>query len=256
METGLPRATLSIVIPIKDEEATLVELIDLVERAEVPDVDKEIVIVDDGSTDATASLLDGYRNRPGFVVIDHPTNHGKGAAIRSALGAVTGDVVVIQDADHEYDPSDFASLIAPILDGRTRVVYGSRFLGTVQGMAWPNRVANKILSGAASLIGNSRVTDEATCYKAFDATLLRALPLRCRGFEFCPEVTGLLQGLDEPIVEVPISYVGRGRDAGKKVRAKDGFIAITWLLWSRFGRRAERARVRTIAPAGRVTVSL
>lgn len=231
---------LSVIIPIKDEAATIDQLILLVEEAEVPGMQKEVILVDDGSSDGTPEILDRYRDREGFVILHHPVNRGKGAAIRTALEHVTGAVVIIQDADHEYDPSDYAQLVAPICDGSTRVVYGSRFQGSIQGMRWPNMVANRFLSWLATGIGPSRITDEATCFKVFDADLVRSLPLRCERFEFCPEVTGLLQARREPIVEVPIRYVGRDRDAGKKVRAKDGVVAVVWLLRSRFGRRAEK----------------
>ena len=231
---------LSVIIPIKDEAATLGDLIDLVVESEVPGMQKEIVIVDDGSTDETPALLEPYRARPGFVVLRHEGNRGKGTAIRTALPHVTGSVVLIQDADREYDPADHAALVEPIRSGRTRVVYGSRFLGTIEGMALVNRLANRLLSVTATVLGGSRITDEATCYKVFDTQLLRSLPLRCSRFEFCPEVTGLLQAMGEPIAEVPVAYRGRGKSAGKKVRAKDGFLAMAWLLWSRFGRRREK----------------
>jgi len=138
--------------------------------------------------------------------------------------------------------------VEPIQRGETRVVYGSRFQGSIVGMQLANRAANKILSLMASALGPSHITDEATCFKVFDATLLKAMPLRCRRFEFCPEVTGLLQGMGEAIVEVPIQYTGRGRDAGKKVRAKDGVIAVAWLLHSRFGRRNERRDLTKLFP--------
>jgi glycosyltransferase involved in cell wall biosynthesis len=231
---------LSVIIPIKDEAGTLVELIAAVEEAEVPGMEKEIVIVDDGSRDETARLLDAYRARKGFLVITHSENQGKGAAIRSAIPHITGSVAIIQDADHEYDPSDYAALVEPVRQGRARAVYGSRFLGHLEGMAVRNLVGNKLLSLLASVLGLRRITDEATCYKVFDSRLLQSLPLRCHRFEFCPEVTGLLLSMGEPIVEVPIRYRGRGRAAGKKVRAKDGFVAVAWIIWSRFGRRAEK----------------
>jgi glycosyltransferase involved in cell wall biosynthesis len=231
---------LSVIVPIKDEEATLRELIALVQEAEVPGMEKEILVVDDGSTDETPRLLEAYGTRQGVVVLRHETNLGKGAAIRTALPHVSGSIVLIQDADNEYDPADHACLVEPIRAGRARAVYGSRFRGSVQGMAWPNLVANKILTWTANALGPSRITDEATCYKAFEVGLLRSLPLRCHRFEFCPEVTGLLQAMGEPIAEVPIRYHGRNRGAGKKVRAKDGFVAFFWLLWSRFLRRKEK----------------
>ena len=211
---------LSVIIPIKDEAATIERLVSLVEEVEVPAMSKQVILVDDGSSDGTYEILQRYRGREGYVVVHHAQNRGKGAAIRTGLEHATGSIVLIQDADHEYDPSDYPILVEPILRGETRVVYGSRFQGSIVGMHWPNRAANKILSWMASAVGPSRITDEATCFKVFDAGLLKAMPLRCRRFEFCPEVTGLLQGMGEAIVEVPIQYTGRGRDAGKKVRAK------------------------------------
>lgn len=231
---------LSVIVPVKDEAETLDELVAAVQEAEVPGVQKEIVIVDDGSTDETPLLLESYRGREGFVILRHDVNLGKGAAIRTALPQVTGSIVLIQDADNEYDPADHAALVEPIRSGRARVVYGSRFLGSIEGMAFPNLAFNKLVSWLSSRIGPSSITDEATCYKVFDTALLRALPLRSRRFEFCPEVTGLLQAIGEPILEVPIRYRARGRAAGKKVRAWDGVIAFAWLLWSRFGRKAEK----------------
>jgi len=231
---------LSVIVPVKDEAATLRDLVAMVEEAEVPGMEKEIVLIDDGSTDGTPALLESYRERHGFVVLRHERNRGKGAAIRTALPHVSGSIVLIQDADREYDPADHAALVEPIRKGAARVVYGSRFLGTHEGMAWPNLAFNKVISWVASRLGSSRITDEATCYKVFDTGLLRSLPLRCDGFEFCPEVTGLLQSMGEPIVEVPIRYRARGKEAGKKVRAKDGVIALVWLLWSRLGRLSDK----------------
>ena len=231
---------LSVIIPIKDEAATIEKLVSLVEEVEVPAMSKQVILVDDGSSDGTFEILQKYQGREGYLLLHHAQNRGKGAAIRTGLEHATGSIVLIQDADHEYDPSDYPVLVEPIQQGQARVVYGSRFQGSIVGMRLANRVANRILSSMASGLGPSKITDEATCFKVFDAGLLKALPLRCRRFEFCPEVTGLLQGMGEPIVEVPIQYTGRGRDAGKKVRAKDGVIAVAWLLHSRFGRRSER----------------
>jgi dolichol-phosphate mannosyltransferase len=231
---------LSIIIPVKDEAATLADLIASVEEAEVPGMEKEIVIVDDGSRDETPVLLRSYEGRRGFVLLRHAENQGKGTAIRTAIPHTSGSIVAIQDADQEYDPGDLADLVEPVREGRARVVFGSRFQGSIAGMAFANRMGNRVLSWAGSVIGPNRITDEATCYKVFDREVLTALPLRCRRFEFCPEVTGLLQATGEPIVEVPIRYRGRSKARGKKVRPKDGFIAVWWLLWSRYGRRADK----------------
>lgn len=248
----MPDELLSVIVPVKDEAATIAELVDLVDETRVPGMTKELVLVDDGSTDGTPAILDALADRPDVLVLRHDSNRGKGAAIRTAIDHVRGSIVIIQDADHEYSPSDYAALVAPIRSGATRVVYGSRFLGKIDGMAFPNLVANKVLSWLATAIGPSRVTDEATCFKVFDTDLLRSLPLRCEGFEFCPEVTGLLQATRERIVEVPISYTGRNRDSGKKVRARDGLAAVRWLLWSRFGRRRDRlvGSSRAFTPTG------
>ena len=231
---------LSIIIPVKDEAATLADLIASVEEAEVPGMEKEIVIVDDGSRDETPELLRRYEGRRGFVLLRHAENQGKGAAIRTAIPHTSGSIVLIQDADQEYDPADLAAVVEPIREGRARVVFGSRFQGSVSGMAFVNRMANRVLSWAGSAVGPNRITDEATCYKVFDRDLLTSLPLRCRRFEFCPEITGLLQAAEEAIVEVPIHYHGRSKAKGKKVRPRDGFVAVWWLLWSRYGRRAEK----------------
>ncbi|MEA2972784.1 MAG: hypothetical protein QOG82_1242 [Actinomycetota bacterium] len=239
---------LSVIIPIKDEAATIEKLVALVEEVEVPAMSKQVILVDDGSSDGTYEILQKFQGREGYVLLHHAQNRGKGAAIRTGLEHATGSIVLIQDADHEYDPSEYPVLVEPIQRGETRVVYGSRFQGSIVGMQLANRAANKILSLMASALGPSHITDEATCFKVFDATLLKAMPLRCRRFEFCPEVTGLLQGMGEAIVEVPIKYTGRGRDAGKKVRAKDGVIAVAWLLHSRFGRRAERRDLTKLFP--------
>jgi dolichol-phosphate mannosyltransferase len=246
---------LSIIVPVKDEARTLPELLASVVEAEVPGMQKEIIVVDDGSSDGTADVLESYVGREGFVLLHHEHNLGKGAAIRTAIDHVTGSIVIIQDADHEYDPADHAALVEPIRSGRARVVYGSRFLGSIDGMALANRLANRFLSGLASAVGGTRITDEATCYKVFDAAVLKSLPLRCRRFEFCPEVTGLLTAAREPIVEVPIRYQGRTLASGKKVRAKDGFIAVWWLLWSRYGRRAEKRVAGLVPPVDRPAVA-
>jgi dolichol-phosphate mannosyltransferase len=231
---------LSIIVPVRNEAATVRDLLRRVEAAAVPGMLQQIIVVDDGSEDETPRLLEALTADPTYVVLRHARGRGKGAAIRTALPHVAGSIVLIQDADLEYDPADHARLVEPIRRGEARVVYGSRFLGTIAGMRWMHRIANRALSLLADRLGRSRITDEATCYKAFSASLLRSLPLRCTGFEFCAEVTGLLQAVGEPIVEVPITYRSRGRASGKKVRARDGFVAVAWMLWARYGRRGDR----------------
>jgi dolichol-phosphate mannosyltransferase len=222
-------ARVSIVIPVYNEAPYIAAVLDAVRAAILPPgVEREIVCVNDGSSDGTRAILDSYGR--GVVVHHSPENEGKGTAIRLALARATGDVVVIQDADLEYDPADYAALVAPILDGRATVVYGSRFRGTCEGMRWPNRVVNRVLAGLVRVLYRQPITDEATCYKAFRADVLHAIPLRCERFEFCPEVTAKLSRRGHRIVEVPIRYRARTSNEGKKIRWTDAAVAIWTLL--------------------------
>ena len=166
-------------------------------------------------------------------------NFGKGAAIRVGLERATGDIVLIQDGDLEYDPNDYARILDPIVRGEADVVYGSRFqsptTGHPAGMALRNRIANRVLTATANLLYNARLTDEATAYKAFRASVLREIPLTCRRFEFCPEVTAKLCRRGHRIHEVPIGYHARGIAEGKKIRARDGLEALWMLIKCRLG---------------------
>lgn len=221
---------LSIVIPVHNEESTVDEIIRRVDRVDLNNVEKEMVVVDDGSTDDTYKRLASHRNRPDIVILRHPVNLGKGTAIRTALPSVTGDLVLIQDADLEYDPDDYPALIEPIIEDKADVVYGSRFRGRVENMRLPNFLANKVLAWTASLLFLKRITDEATCYKAFRTEILRSFDLQCQKFEFCPEVTAKTLKRGYRLVEVPINYHGRTIKGGKKVRASDGIQAVYTLL--------------------------
>ena len=162
------------------------------------------------------------------------SNFGKGTAIRIGLAKATGDVILIQDGDLEYDPNDYADIVQPILDGRADVVYGSRFLGNPAGMMKLNWIANRILTLTANILYQARLTDEATAYKAFRTGVLRSMKLECRRFEFCPEVTAKVRRMGYRIHEVPVSYNARGIDEGKKIRASDGFEALWTLIRYRF----------------------
>jgi len=227
------KVKLSVLVPALNEAHNLRTVIEAVKS--VP-LEKEIVVIDDGSTDDTLKVLSEYESDPQVVVRSLPHTRGKGFAIREGLQLATGDVLIIQDADLEYDPAQIPALVEPILEGRADVVYGSRFRGSIEGMHFANRLANYILTFAANLLYRAGITDEATCYKAFRTDLLRELGLQCEGFEFCPEVTAKVRLKGVRIAEVPISYVGRSTAQGKKVRWTDGFVAIWTLLKYRFGR--------------------
>lgn len=222
---------ISVIIPVYNEFATFHQVLERVRNAPLPDgCTKEIVVVDDGSTDGTPQALD-EQQRAGLVIgHHHATNAGKGAAIRAGIPLASGDIILIQDGDLEYDPNDYEAVVGPIVRGQADVVYGSRFLGCPTGMAWKNLVANRILTLAANLLYGAGITDEATAYKAFRASLLRQIPLECRRFEFCPEITAKLRRRGVRIHEVPIRYNARGIYEGKKIRARDGFEALWTLL--------------------------
>jgi len=224
----------SILIPVYNEFPTLPLVLDRVIAAPLPPgCEKEIVIVDDGSTDGTADLLDRLQHDPrlNFVHVHHSVlNFGKGAALRIGLAKASGDIVLVQDGDLEYDPRDYPKVLQPIVDGCADVVYGSRFLAGVRGMHWSNWLANRILTAAANVLYGAGITDEATAYKAFRTSVVRSLRLRAMRFEFCPEVTAKLRRLGCTILEVPISYSPRGIREGKKIRARDGYQALWTLL--------------------------
>lgn len=234
-------AGLSVIIPVYNEKNTLRELLERVQAQPLTwkgaPVKREIVVVDDCSNDGSVDFLERDEGRaalPDVKLIRHPKNRGKGAAIRTGLTHATQPIVLIQDADLEYDPSDYPRLIEPLLAGRARVVYGSRFAGRgplagVPGMHPANWLANKLLSWTASLLFFRTITDEATCYKVLDRALIDDLALRAERFDFCPEVTAKLLRRGHRILEVPIAYRGRGTNEGKKIRWPDGFHAV-WTL--------------------------
>lgn len=222
----------SIIIPAYNEADTIVQAI---ERVRAVPLQKEILVVDDGSTDATPQLL---AEQSDLVVLRHERNLGKGMAIRTAIAHATGDIIIIQDADLEYDPMDIPRVIAPIAEGKADVVYGSRFLTArrPKGMRLPNYLINRLLAAMVRWLYWHPLTDEATCYKAFRADLLKSVPLTCRRFEFCPEVTAKVIRRGVRIMEVPIHYEARTSLQGKKIRWWDGAEAIWTLIKWRFKR--------------------
>lgn len=218
---------LSILIPVYNEAATVGATIARVRAVQLP-VDREIVVVDDGSTDGTWSLLQALAG-PDLILLRHSDNRGKGSALRTALKYCSGDICVVQDADLEYNPEDLPAIVAPLLADTADMVYGSRFMARPKGMKPIFRFGNWVLAWMATILFWRRVTDEATCYKAFRTDLLRGMRLECTGFEFCPEVTakGFRQGAR--FMEVPISYEARGSNEGKKLTWRHGAQAV-WTL--------------------------
>lgn len=223
---GVIRLKLSILIPVYNERATILEII---RRVQAVPFEKEIIAVDDGSTDGTRELLPQVQAQ-GVTVLYHERNQGKGAAIQTALKRATGDIIVIQDADLEYDPRDYKQLIEPIVEGRAKVVYGSRFLGPRMAMFFWHMIANKLLTLMTNVLYDAILSDMETGYKAFRADVIKNMPLRSRRFDFEPEVTAKILKQHIRIFEVPISYYGREYSEGKKIGMQDGFVAIWTLL--------------------------
>lgn len=215
---------LSVVMPVYNERRWLAEVVRRVEAVPVP---KEIVIVDDGSSDGTRELLAELERRPGVRVIYQPRNRGKGAALRAGFEHATGDVVLVQDADLEYDPANYPQLLRPILDGEADVVFGSRFLGGRVSSFW-HAAANKLLTTASNLFTNLNLTDMETGFKLFRREVLAGLRLRSDRFGFEPEVTAKVARRRSGwrVSEVPISYAGRSYADGKKIRARDAVVAL------------------------------
>jgi dolichol-phosphate hexosyltransferase len=219
-------ADLSVLVPVYNEERTLARLLDAVE--ERPEV-SELVIVDDGSTDRTPEILSAREFKVAAQVIRHERNRGKGAALRTAIAAATGDVALVQDADLEYDPSEFPLLLAPIERGRAEVVYGSRSFAAHSAYSFWFVIGNKLVTLWTNVLFNSYLSDMETCYKLMPLSVWRSLDLRSDGFDIEPEITAKLLKSGHRIYEVPISYAARGRVEGKKLTWRDGVMAL-WTL--------------------------
>lgn len=223
---------ISVIIPAYNEEGTIKEIINKVLSI---NLNYEIVAIDDGSSDNTGAILDetASANHEKIKVI-HQSNQGKGMAIRRALKEVKGDIVIIQDADLEYDPQDIIKVTEPIINGEADVVYGSRVIGNNPWFNFLYYLGGRFLSVVTNMLYGTGITDEPTCYKAIKTEILRNIDLKCTGFEFCAEVTAKLAKAGYRIKEVPISYNPRSFKEGKKIRIKDGLIALYILLKYKF----------------------
>lgn len=234
----------SVIVPVYNEIAHLDELLRAVLASPV---DKEVIIVDDGSTDGTREKLRALPPYDNVRVIFHEKNAGKGASIRTALAHARGEYVLIQDSDLEYDPGDYPALLEPLATGRSNVVYGVRPDRPGRGLRF--YLGAKFLTQLTNLLYGANIHDEATCYKVFRRSVLSQIDLECRRFEFCPEVTAKVCRMGEPITEVPISYNPRSALEGKKIRYADGWLAIWTLIRYRFQPR--RGWLKKDAHAGK-----
>ncbi len=222
----------SIIIPALNEEATIQAVVD---RCLGLPLSVQVIVVNDGSEDNTLNILESYGDR--ITLITNPKPLGKGHAIVQALPLALGTATIVQDADLEYSPEQIPSLIQPILDGKAHVVFGTRFAnGFSKDMALPNKIVNVMLAWSVRILFAEKISDEATCYKAFRTSLLKTFDLQCTRFEFCPEVTAKALRANQKIHEVPVDYVPRSKEAGKKIRWYDAPEAFWTLLRYRFWR--------------------
>ena len=219
---------ISVVMPVYNEAKTIKEI---VKNVQAVGLEKEIIIVDDASTDGTREILNELKDKEGITVLYHQSNQGKGAALRTAFKQVKGEIVIIQDADLEYDPNEYNKLIKPIIEGKADAVYGSRFLGGPHRVLffW-HYVGNRIFTLLSNMLTNLNLTDMETCYKVFKASLLNKFTIESNRFGVEPEITAKLAKLKCRIYEVDISYSGRDYTEGKKINWKDGIAALYWIL--------------------------
>ena len=223
----------SIIVPVYNESATVASVIDRLLTIELP-AEREIIVVNDGSSDGTRGILDGLEGTPRLTVVHVSPNRGKGHAIRVGIKAASGDVVAIQDADLELDPAQLATLVEPILAGRADVVYGSRFLAGTPNAPRLTLLANRALTALTNVLYGSSLTDMETCYKIMRTSVAKSLPLSANRFDIEPEITARLLVGGHAIAELPVTFTPRSRAAGKKIGWRDGVTAIGVLLRHRF----------------------
>ncbi len=228
---------LSIIIPVYNEQSTIRDILEQVRGVKlaietgtgVQVLEKEIIVVDDGSSDGTQAVLEEEEKRGDLVLLLHQRNRGKGAAVRTGIDRSSGNIVLIQDADLEYDPRDYPALLRPILEKRVKVVYGSRFLGPRKAMLFWHMLGNKLLTLMTNVLYNAILSDMETCYKVLDGDLARGLNLKSEGWGIDPEITAKVLKRGNRIFEVPISYYGREYYEGKKISWRDG-LTVLWTL--------------------------
>lgn len=234
---------LSIVVPVYNEAQTIAQVLNRVDEIDIGNIEKEVIVVDDGSTDGSAEIIERRMAEGAADRIAHLSiiNLGKGAAIRFGFKYATGDIVMIQDADLELDPAEAGRLIAPILEGRADVVYGSRFLKGSPGIPLRTRLANRALTWLTNVLFGARLTDMETAYKVFRREVLQKISLRCVGFDIEPEITARVLRAGYGILEVPVAYNPRRRDEGKKISWTDGIDAVYTLVRCRLVPQRGRA---------------
>ncbi len=236
---------LSIVMPVYNEERFLEKIVGLVQAVDLGELERELVMVDDCSQDRTPQIMAAMEGQAGvnpaakpfdrpIRVLRHPVNQGKGAALRTGFAAARGDLVLIQDADLEYDPEDYPKLLKPILKGKSEVVYGSRFTGERRNMFFHHWIGNKFLTLMTNLLFNTTLSDMETCYKVFTRHALEGVVIKSDRFNFEPEITAKILKRGIRIYEVPISYTGREFTEGKKITWRDGLVALWCLVKFRF----------------------
>lgn len=233
---------LSIVVPAFNEEKTIGEMLSKLNNLDISPLEKEIIVVNDGSSDSTREVIEKVKKfNPSLVVMNHPKNKGKGAAVRTGFGGATGDIFIIQDADLEYNPNDIPRIIRPIVEKKARVVYGTRlkmkpvFFGKNRTPLLLHFFGNKFLSFSTTVLYGYKISDMETCYKAFDKDVIKGMRLKSRSFNFEPEITAKILKKGIRILEIPIKTKPRGFDEGKKIRTfHDGGIALWTLVKYRF----------------------
>ncbi len=224
----------SIIIPVFNEKDTILLLLEKVIEANFSGLEKEIILVDDCSTDGTTKILENLKSK--YTILFHEKNQGKGAAIRTAIKEATGDYIVIQDADLEYLPDDYNKLLPLLINDEADVVYGSRFKNkeNSKNFILKNKIANKFLTILTNILYGAEITDMETCYKAFKSSFIKNIKIKANRFDFEPEITAKILKQKVRLKEVPISYAGRGHEEGKKINWKDGIHAILTLIKYRF----------------------